>query len=69
MVIDDIVISIITEGRLTKLVQVNGPLNDAARSQNTSVKEDVLLQVNNPLEQHIVAALRRKPIVSFVPCL
>jgi hypothetical protein len=65
MVIDDIVVSIITEGRLTKLVQVHGSLNDAVLSQNTPVKGDVLLQVNNPLEQHIMAALRRKPIVGL----
>jgi len=65
LVIDDIVISIINEGRLTKLVQVNDSLNDAVLSQNTPVKGDVLLQVNNPLEQHIVAALRRKPIVGL----
>jgi len=58
MVIDDIVISVINEGRLTKLFQVNDPLNDEVLSQNTPVKGDVLLQVNNPCEQHIVAALR-----------
>jgi hypothetical protein len=50
---------------LIKPVQVNGPLNDEVLSQNTPVKGDVLLQVNNPLEQHIVAALRRKPIVGL----
>jgi len=65
MVIDDMVIGITNQGSLTKLVQVNSSLNDTVLSQNTPIKGNVLLQVNNPLEQHIVAALRRKPIVDL----
>ena len=65
MVIDDVVVSIINEGRLTKLVQQNGSLSDAVLSQNAPFNGDVVLQVYNPLEQHIVATLRRKPIVGL----
>jgi hypothetical protein len=65
MVIDDVVVSIINEGRLTKLVQQNGSLSDAVLSQNAPFNGDVVLQVYNPLEQHILAALRRKPIVGL----
>ena len=65
MVIDDIVIRIINEGRLTKMIQVNGSLNDAVLSQNSSIKGNVLLQVNNFLKQHIVAVTRRKPFTNF----
>ena len=65
MVIDDIFIRIINAGGLIKLVQVNGSLNNAVLCQTTHVEGRVLLEVNNPLEQHIVAILQRKPIVGL----
>ncbi len=65
MMIDDVVFGIISEGSLIKLVQLYGSPNDAVSNQNKPVKGGLLLQANNPLEQHIVAALRRKPIVGL----
>ncbi len=65
MAIDDIFISFITEGRSIKLVQVNDSFNDDVSSQHIPLKGNVLLQVHNPLKQHIVAALRRQPIVGL----
>ena len=65
MMIDDFAVSIIDRGRSIKLVQLSGSLKDAVLHQNESLTGNVLLQVDNPLEQHIVAALRRKPLVGL----
>jgi len=63
--IDDSTFIILTEDSLIKLVQIDGSLKDDVYDQNKPVKGRTLLQVNNPLEQHILAALRRKPIVGL----
>jgi hypothetical protein len=65
MMIDGLVFIILTEGSRIKLVQTDGSLKDAVSNQNKPVKGKLLLQVNNPLEQHILAALRHKPIVGL----
>jgi hypothetical protein len=65
MIVDDVAISILNVGGLTKLVRLNGSLDASVLCQEKPVEGDILLQVNNPLEQHIVAALSHKPIVGM----
>ena len=65
MGVDDVAIRVLNVGGLTKLVRVNGCLDASVRCQDKPVEGDILLQVSNPLEQHIVAALRHKPIIGM----
>ena len=65
MMVDDVAISILNVDGMTKLVRVNGSLDASVLGQDTPDEGDILLQANNPLEQHIVAALRHKPIVDM----
>ena len=65
MIVDDVAIRILNVGSLTKLVRLNGSLDASVLCQKKPVEGDILLQVNNPLEQHIVAALSHKPIVGM----
>jgi hypothetical protein len=65
MMIDDFGVGIISEGSLIKVVRLDRSLKGAVLHQNESLRGDVLLQVNNPLEQHIVAALHQRPIVGI----
>lgn len=65
LALNDLTVSIIHKGRLTKLVRVGGSLDDAVARQHEPVQGNVLLEVADPLEQHIIAALRRQPIVGL----
>ena len=65
MMVDDLAIRFLNVDGLTKLVRVNGPLDASVAGQDKTVEGDDLLQVDNPLEKHIVAVLRHNPIVDL----
>ena len=65
MKIDDVAIRFLNIGGLIKLIRVNGRSDASILGPDKLVEGDILLQVNNPLEQHIVAALRHTPIVGM----
>jgi hypothetical protein len=65
MKIDDVAIRFLNIGGLIKLIRMNGGSDTSILDSDKPVEGDILLQVNNPLEQHIVAALRHTPIVGM----
>jgi hypothetical protein len=65
MMIDDFAFSVRTEDSRLKLVKIKDSLRDASSQPDKSITKKVLLEVDNPLEQHIVAALKGQPIVGL----
>ena len=60
--IDDMVIGFKSEASGIQLIKLNQPLNKAAKSGIQNLNGQVILAVDNPLEQNIVAALCHRPI-------
>ena len=63
--IDNHIAGIKREGRSIGLIQLNVSLQDAAKEGRNALHGDVLLEVENPLEQTIIASLRSEPTVGL----
>jgi hypothetical protein len=65
MMIDNDVIGIKSEQSSIKLIRLHAKLEEAAISGAAVLEEEILFEVDNPLKQNIVAALKQKPIVNL----
>ncbi|MBW2193252.1 MAG: hypothetical protein JRF27_05630, partial [Deltaproteobacteria bacterium] len=65
MSIDGHAIVIRSEGTTLKLIEINTPLEAAASSGDPDCSGPVLLTVDNPLKQNILAVLRKDPLVKL----
>jgi len=65
IMIDNYAIAISSKEVLIKLIELNKSLEDAARAGEKALYGNILLEVNNPLKQNIIAVLKNKPIVSL----
>ena len=65
VMIDNYAITISTKGVLIKLIELNKPIEDTPRKGEKELYGNVLLEVNNPLKQNIIAVIKNKPIVSL----
>jgi hypothetical protein len=63
--VDDMVIGFKSEASGIQLIKLNQPLNQAAKTGIKNLNGQVLLVVDNPLKQHIVAALCHRPIIGL----
>ena len=63
--IDDLVIGFNRETSGIQLIKLNQPLHKAAKSGIQNLNGQVILAVDNPLEQNIVAALCHRPIIGL----
>jgi hypothetical protein len=63
--IDDRVVGFKSEASGIQLIELDQPLDKAAKSGIKNPEGRVILAVNNPLEQHIVAALGHHPIIGL----
>ena len=65
LMVDDLAIGIKSDAALIHLIKLDQPLKDIAEAGKDAMKGTVLLTVDNPLQQHIIAALRHQPIVGL----
>ncbi len=65
LMVDDLAIAIKNKASLIQLINLNQPLERAAKTGIETRKGKVILEVDNPLEQNILAVLRRQPIVGL----
>jgi len=65
IMIDNYAVAISTKGPLIKLIELNKPIEDAANEGEKALYGKVLLELDNPLKQNIIAVLKNKPIVSL----
>lgn len=65
VMIDNYVIAISTKGSMIKLIELNKPIEEAANEGEKALYGKVLLELDNPLKQNIIAVLKNKPIVSL----
>lgn len=65
MSIDDVTLIFQTRGRWVRVFQVDRPRPEPLRSAAGLNAAREVLAIDNPLEQHIVAMLRQRPIVGF----
>jgi len=65
VMIDNYAVAISTKGVLIKLIELNKPIEDAANEGKQALYGKVLLELDNPLKQNIIAVLKNKPIVSL----
>lgn len=65
IMIDNYAVAISSKGVLIKLIELNKSLEDAAREGEKALYSKVLLELDNPLKQNIIAVLKNKPIVSL----
>ena len=65
IMIDNYAIAISTKGVLIKLIEMNKPIEGTPGKGLKELYGNVLLEVNNPLKQNIIAVLKNKPIVSL----
>ena len=63
MSLDGYTIGIKREGTTNILIHLDTTLKEAAIMGNDGIEGEELLKIDNPLEQHIVAALIKEPIV------
>ena len=63
--VDDLAIGIKSDAALIHLIKLNQPLEDTAEAGKDAMNGAVLLTVDNPLQQHIIAALHHQPIVGL----
>ena len=63
--VDDMVIGFKSEASGIQLIKLNQPLNQAAKTGIKNLNGQVILAVDNPLEQNIVAALCHRPIIGL----
>jgi hypothetical protein len=65
MRLDNYSIAVKIDGGLITLIEMNQSLEDACRVGSDAGYGDVLLTVDNPLKQHIIAVFRRNPVVKL----
>jgi hypothetical protein len=65
MMIDDDVIGIKSEQASIKLIHLNAKLAEAVIAGAAAMEGEILLEIDNPLKQNIVAALKQEPIVNL----
>ena len=65
MAIDDITLTFQSQGRWMRVMQTDQPFNSRGSTQDRLDAGHEILAVDNPLEQHIVAMLRRRPLIGF----
>jgi len=65
IMIDNYAIAISSKGVLIKLIELNKPIEDTPREGEKALYGKVLLELDNPLKQNIIAVLKNKPIVSL----
>jgi hypothetical protein len=63
--VDGMVIGFKSEASGIQIIKLNQPLNQAAKTGIKNLSGQVLLVVDNPLKQHIVAALCHRPIIGL----
>jgi hypothetical protein len=63
--VGEAVIGIKSQETLVRLVQLREPLEVSARKGEKALWDDILLEVDNPLEQNIIACLRGQPKVGL----
>lgn len=65
LMVDDVTIGIKSDASRIQLIRLNQPLEKAAKTASKLPTGKIVLEVDNPLEQNIVAALCRRPIVGL----
>ena len=65
MMIDDDVIGIKSEQASIKLIRLHTKLEEAVILGAAAQEGEILLEIDNPLKQNIVAALKQEPIVNL----
>ena len=65
IMIDNYAVAISTKGVLIKLIELNKSFEDAVSEGEKALYGKVLLELDNPLKQNIIAILKNKPIVSL----
>lgn len=65
IMIDNYAVAISTNGTLIKLIELNKPIEDIAGKDEKALYGKVLLELDNPLKQNIIAILKNKPVVSL----
>jgi hypothetical protein len=65
LMVDDLAIGIKSNEALIHLIKLDQPLEDIAEAGKDVMRGAVLLTVDNPLQQHIIATLRHQPIVGL----
>lgn len=65
LMVDNLAIGIKSEAGLIHLIKLNQPLEDTVEAGKDAMNGAVLLTVDNPLQQHIISALRHQPIVDL----
>ena len=65
IMLDNYAVAISTNGTLIKLIELNKSLKDIAGKDEKALNGKVLLELDNPLKQNIIAILKNKPIVSL----
>jgi hypothetical protein len=65
MMIDDDVIGIKSEQASIKLIRLYAKLEEALLSGAKTLEGEILSEIDNPLKQNIVTALKKEPIVNL----
>jgi len=65
LMVNDLAIGIKSKASRIQLIKLNQPLEQAANTGIETQHGKVMLEVDNPLEQNILAVLRRQPIVGL----
>jgi hypothetical protein len=64
--LDDHVLGIFKTENVVQLVELNASLNDAAGNEKAQEDGQLVLEVDNPLKQNIIATLMHSPTVNLV---